>query len=171
MNKVRNPVDRRFKSYLFLRKVLHMKGLQLRTGEASDNDWLYELYCRTMMPFIKAAWGWDEAFQSTGFREHLAPIDWKIIIEDGLEIGGFVVREQTDCLWLELIIIEPVYQHRGAGKAVIDFLKCKATQKSKPLKLSVMKSNPVSSFYERQGFTMYEQDEFSFKFQWCEQKH
>lgn len=143
-----------------------MKGFQLINGKSSYRDWLYDLYKRTMKPSIEATWGWDEEFQSNGFNKNLKPTDWKIIKNDIEEIGGFVLSENNDHLWLEMIIIKPEYQHKGIGRSALVYMQSIAKEKSLPLRLSVIKANPVKPFYLKLGFTQYEEDYSFYKMQW-----
>ncbi len=143
-----------------------MKDYELRAGVPADKDWLFDLYCRTMMPFIKAAWGWDDVFQSTSFSEHLAPSDWTIITVDQRGVGGFVLKENLDNLWLEMLLIEPDYQRGGIGRSIVQHLKDTSAGCRKPVQLSVIKSNPVMSFYESLGFNVFDEDNWCYKLQW-----
>ena len=143
-----------------------MKAYELRSGVAADENWLFDLYCRTMMPFTKATWGWDNAFQSAGFSEHLAPADWTVITISQRGVGGFVLKENISNVWLEMLLIEPDYQGCGIGSSVVQSIKDSAVASGKPLQLSVMKSNTATSFYEAHGFTVYDADDWCYKLQW-----
>ncbi len=143
-----------------------MKGYQLRNGTQSDKTWLYELYCKTMKPCIEATWGWDEEFQFTGFNENLSPVSWAIINSKLGDIGGFVLKEKSDCLWLEMIIVKQEYQKSGVGKSVVKYMQDIAAEKCLPLRLSVIKANPVKPFYLKLGFNQYNEDESFYKLEW-----
>lgn len=143
-----------------------MKEFQLMDGKTSDKEWLYNLYQNAMKPCIKATWGWNEEFQSNGFDNNLKPTDWKII-KNGLErIGGFVLKESTDHLWLEMIIIKPEYQQKGVGRRVLTYIQSIAKEKSLPLRLSIIKANLVRPFYLKLGFCQYDEDDSFYKMQW-----
>jgi len=135
-------------------------------GKTSDKEWLYNLYQNAMKPCIKATWGWNEEFQSNGFDNNLKPTDWKII-KNGLErIGGFVLKESNDHLWLEMIIIKPEYQQKGVGRRVLTYIQSIAKEKSLPLRLSIIKANLVRPFYLKLGFCQYDEDDSFYKMQW-----
>jgi len=143
-----------------------MKEFQLIDGKTFDREWLYNLYQNAMKPCIEATWGWNEEFQNNGFDNNLKPTDWKII-NDGIErIGGFVLKEGNDHLWLEMIIIKPEYRQKGIGRRVLTYIQSIAKEKSSPLRLSVIKANPVKPFYLKLGFCQYDEDDSFYKMQW-----
>jgi GNAT superfamily N-acetyltransferase len=143
-----------------------MDNYHLRYGIANDKDWLYALYCKTMKPCIEATWGWDKQFQIEGFKNNLAPIYWQIINDGRDDLGGFVLKEKPDHLWLEMIIIDPVHQKRGIGRTLLTFIKECAIEKQLPLRLSVIKANPVVPFYQKLGFRQYDEDDAFYKLEW-----
>ena len=138
----------------------------LRKGEASDKDWLLDLYRATLRSAIENTWGWDEAFQQENFNIHLSPEKFEIISINDNHIGGFLLVEEVDNLWLEMLLIHPDHQGMGVGKKVIEQLQRQSITKNKVLKLSVIKANPVKLFYEKLGFQLYEEDEAMFKMVW-----
>ncbi len=143
-----------------------MDEFQLKAGKSSDRGWLYNLYKKTMRSCIEATWGWDEKFQSSGFNGNLKATDWKIISINGVDVGGFVLVERYDHLWLEMILIKPEYQHKGIGRKVVSYIQSIAESKSLPLRLSVIRNNPVKPFYLKLGFSQYAEDVAFYKLQW-----
>jgi len=143
-----------------------MKEFQLMDGKTPDREWLYNLYQNAMRSCIDATWGWNEEFQSNGFDNNLKPTDWKIIKNDIERIGGFVLKEGNDHLWLEMIIIKPGYQQEGIGRRILTYIQSIAKEKSLPLRLSIIKANPVRPFYLKLGFSQYDEDDSFYKMQW-----
>ncbi len=137
---------------------------QLRRAVAHDANWLFAIYRSTMKPNIDAAWGWDEEFQRNAFKQHLPLTDWTVIVQNQQALGGYIVYEKPDHLWLEMIIVAPEFQRRGVADAVMDHLK--NTDQSGRIRLSVMKVNPALQFYLQRGFTQYDQDDWSYKLEW-----
>lgn len=138
----------------------------LRTGQASDNDWLFSLYCQALRPAIEKTWGWDEVFQRNNFSTHLSPEKFDIMVLEGKPIGGFMMDERKDYLWLEMLLINPDYQRKGIGSKVMKQLQQEAITQNKPLKLSVIKANPVKPFYEKLGFMVEAEDKAFFQLIW-----
>jgi ribosomal protein S18 acetylase RimI-like enzyme len=142
-----------------------MKEFQLVDGKTSDGEWLFNLYQEAMLSCIEATWGWDDEFQSNGFSNNLKPTDWKIIRNGNERIGGFVLKESSGHLWLEMIILKPSYQQKGVGRSVMSHIQGIAKEKSLPLRLSVIKANPVKPFYLKLGFCQYDEDDSFYKMQ------
>ncbi len=138
----------------------------LRKGEADDKAWLFELYCSTLRPAIELTWGWDEAFQLNQFSDSLAPENFEILLLEGKPIGCFCLVENEGHFWLEMLLIHPNYQRRGIGKRVIRQIRRLSASKNKTLKLGVIKANPVRQFYEKLGFTVYDEDGAFYRLSW-----
>lgn len=139
-----------------------------RTGTDTDFDWLYSLYKLCLRPAVSLTWGWDEGFQNASFRTHLSPEKFTVLMLDGKNIGGFMLVEHDDHLWLEMLLIHPEYQNKGIGANVIRQLQRLAVAVGKPLKLCVIKANPVKGFYEKLGFQHYQEDEAVYFLAWPE---
>lgn len=145
-------------------------GMQIRQGSKSDEGWLYQLYCATMRVHIEKTWGWDEQFQRNGFIKHLSPEKFKIVVVKGNDAGAYLVTEEEDHFWLEMLLISPTNQNQGIGIRIINRLKNESRKSHKPLKLSVIKVNPAKQFYLRLGFEVYEQDDAFYKMEWVYSK-
>jgi GNAT superfamily N-acetyltransferase len=139
-----------------------------RPGTDADVDWLYPLYKLCLRPAISRTWGWDEGFQTASFRTHLSPKKFTVLMLDGKDIGGFMLVEHADHLWLEMLLIHPEYQKKGIGAGVIQQLQRQAAAVGKPLKLCVIKANPVKGFYEKLGFRLYQEDGAMYFMTWPE---
>lgn len=146
-----------------------MLNYETRKGRITDKDWLYELYCSTLRPAIETTWGWDEAFQLNAFNEHLSPDNFEIIFIADNNIGGYCLFEKDDHLWLEMLLIHPDFQRKGIGKSVIKEIQIQAKSKNKPLKFSVIKTNPVKPFYEKLGFSVYGEDKAFYQMVWIDE--
>lgn len=139
--------------------------MDFKTRHAKDLDeaWLYDLYCTTMRAHIEETWGWDEAFQKNGFKTNLFPTKFDIIVVGQRDVGAYLMNEETDHYWLEMMLIAPEWQRKGLGGKIIRDLQEMAGKNGRPLKLSVIKVNPATVFYTRLGFEIYEEDQFFFK--------
>jgi len=140
--------------------------MHLRQGKKEDKRWLYELYRTTMRSYIEETWGWDENFQAKEFQINLLPEKFKIVIQDGANIGAYLVKQKENCMWIEMLIIQPAMQNKGIGTNIIEMLKSEAKHSQQPIKLSVIKVNPALEFYLRLGFKAYEEDSSFYKLEW-----
>ena len=62
-----------------------------------------------------------------------------------------------------MILVEPAQQRQGWGSLMAIEIKQIAAAKQKPVRLSVLKTNPAIDFHVRIGFEEIEEDEHSIK--------
>jgi len=140
-------------------------GIVMRQGEPTDMSWLYQTFKRTMQSFIKETWGWDELLQEHSFYENL-PARSFAIAKLNVDVGALNIREKTDHLWLEMVLVLPDFQGQGFGRLMLEYAQEQAFKAKKPLRLSVLKLNPAHSFYRHMGFKQSDFDQWSYKMQW-----
>lgn len=140
--------------------------LQLVKGTPADQDWLYSLFRSTMKQHIESAWGWDEQFQKESFNTSLPASGFKILTELGTKIGGFHLSNKSDHLVLDMILVEPSLQRKGYGRAMMESIKGEAKAQKKPIRLSVLKSNPAIKFHKACGYLTTDSDSQSVKMLW-----
>lgn len=131
---------------------------KLRNGTALDREWLYSLYTRTMRQHIENTWGWNQEVQSRGFDEQLGAENFKVVTVDGDDIAGYCLKFTEDCLWLDMLLIEPSYQGRGIGKDLMDHINSLAKAKDLPVRLCSITANPATNFYKHLGYSEYKSD-------------
>lgn len=142
----------------------------IRQGSISDEDWLYKLYCSAMREYVEQTWGWDDEFQRNGFQTNLHPTNFQIIDVNDDDVGAYIIIEEDDHYWLEMLLISGRMQGKWLGTAIINKIQAEAEESGKPLKLSVLKVNPAKGFYSHLGFYVYAQDESSLKMKWAHNK-
>ena len=139
----------------------------LRPATEADNDFLYHLHISTIREAVEATWGWDEAFQADHFRRKWNPAKYQIIMLHQTQVGVLVLEEQVEAIFLGLIEISLAYQGQGLGSQVIQDVCALAQEKSLPLELHVLKTNPrAKSLYERLGFKVIEEREERYVMKW-----
>ncbi len=140
--------------------------IQTRPATNEDGIWLYKLYRLTLYDAIDRTWGWNDEFQEKAFNDQLHPLKFQVIEQNSNTIGAYLVTEKPDHYWLEMLLICSQYQQQGYGRATMKKLQLIAEQKAMPLKLSVIKANPVMDFYLRLGFKVYDQSDEFFELSW-----
>lgn len=143
--------------------------IALRQGAESDTPWLYQTFKRTMREYIDRTWGWDELLQSHSFADILPAKSFIIAAHKRRDVAALNVREKTDHLWLEMILVLPELQGHGIGKQLLEHAQALARMAEKPLRLSVLRVNPAQHFYRHMGFVDSGDDEWSFKMEWLDQ--
>jgi GNAT superfamily N-acetyltransferase len=129
-------------------------SFSVRPATADDIDALFVIHRAALGEYVAAMWGWDDALQLKFFREHFRPELRSVIqVRDRL-IGFLDVAERDGCIWLGNIEIEPEYQGKGIGTAIIQELIERARAMGAPLKLQVLKVNRrAEALYSRLGFS------------------
>jgi GNAT superfamily N-acetyltransferase len=96
----------------------------------------------------------------------LKPNEVKIISVGHKEFGGFVLNQNNDHFWLEMIIVKSEHHQQDIRRRIIEYLQDAAKKKSLPLKLSVIKANPIKHFYIKFGFKQFYEDNAFYKLEW-----
>lgn len=138
----------------------------IRRGRSSDEQWLFQLFKSTMQDFIDAAWGWQELFQKEGFVTSLPAKNFFILESNDEPIACLHTTDKADHLLLDMILVEPSWQQQGYGTQLMSLAMQEAEQKEKPIRLSVLKSNPAVKFHQKIGFNITDEDEHSFHMEW-----
>lgn len=123
----------------------------------ADRDLVHEIFRAAMKENTVEAYGeWHEIAQRAEHDQHfgfIAEHGWIIVIE-GHDAGFLAIKEYQDHIKLVALHIVPEFQEQGIGRTIIENLLADARQKSKPVRLEVLKTNPARRLYERLGFTV-----------------
>jgi len=128
-----------------------------RSATYEDKVWLEPLYESLMKPYVEQSHEWDE----TLFDKYFEPEKVSIIQVDGKDIGMLTVEHLENHIYLGDIQIDEAYQGKGIGSNILKSLIKKAQQSTLPIKLKVLKVNPARNLYERFGFKLSEEQEYS----------
>ena len=135
-----------------------MRQVELRPATARDFEFLYRLHTAALRDYVEQTWGWDESFQRALFAKRFEPASRKLICWTGSPVGSIGSRIEPGALHLYYIALLPVYQRRGIGTFLISQLISDATSRGLPVRLSILKSTPARSLYERLGFVVSSED-------------
>lgn len=139
-----------------------VKDYILKPVVQGDLDWLLNLRKETMTEHLLNS---GMSIEDDELKKRILYNfeDTKIIIQNDNQTGMIKVKEDKEFFELIQIQISPKYQGKGIGKCVIEDLIKEAQQKSLPIYLSVLKTNPAKSLYEALGFEVYDEDDKSIK--------
>lgn len=130
---------------------------ELRPATAQDHEFLWEVQRTALGPWVDATWGWDEAFQRRYFDEHVDPRKHQIVRVEGTDAGFLSFEARSDHLYLANLALLPRFQRRGIGAELARFVIERAEEQGLPVRLQVLKANPARRFYERLGFSAYDE--------------
>lgn len=94
----------------------------------------------------------DPARARARFRAGYDPASLRLILRGGACIGCVALRPAADALWLEHFYLEPAWQGRGIGGAVLRRLLDEADAAGRPVRLGVLRGSRAARLYERHGF-------------------
>lgn len=125
------------------------------TGDAHE---LAELRARAMKPGLQQVGRFDEERVRSRFLDSFVPQDTKKIIIEGVLGGFFVVKHNPDHLYLDHLYVEPGFQRRGVGRAVIDSVLRQSEQLQLPVRLGALRQSSANLFYQSLGFVSTHED-------------
>jgi ribosomal protein S18 acetylase RimI-like enzyme len=131
---------------------------RLRPATAADRDFVHQLLLATSKDYVEKTWGWnaqirqlvDEDFE----RWFNPPASGQIVRAEGHDIGYIKVADHDDGVLLDMVLLDPAYQGRGIGTALISEVVREAHARGEAVVLQVLKVNPSKRLYERLGFVV-----------------
>jgi ribosomal protein S18 acetylase RimI-like enzyme len=141
--------------------------LTIREFATTDRNFLFLLHRQTFQTYVEQTWGqWNSKQQEEGLLEDFQNGDSYTISFEGKAIGCFCICNRGHLLFLTYIAILPSYQRRGFATHIMNGLQHQAASLGIPIGLNVLKVNPARSFYERLGFAIIGNDEYSYFMNW-----
>ena len=130
-----------------------MSAYTLRAPETADFEALYRIHRAAMGAHVEATWGpWDEAAQRILFDARIERGLLKVSEVDGAVAGLLELDDRFAPFDVENIALDPAYQGRGVGTAVLQSVQAQATELGIDVHLQVLRVNPAQRFYRRLGF-------------------
>jgi len=128
-------------------------NITLRAPTTDDLPLLFSIFTAAMRDYVTQTFGeWDEADQRRRFYAGF-PLDRaQVILADDEVAGAIDMERRADCWSLNNVEIDPRWQRRGIGTALILVLLNRARIEGVPVELGVFKVNPARALYERLGF-------------------
>ena len=138
-------------------------GLNLRIAAEADTPFLAQLYRTTRQDlqqinqseeFLVAFINMQFNAQKTGYSQQFPnAIYWVVELHD-LAIGKVTLDFTSDLVHLIDFAIDPKFQNKGYGQAVVQSLQMAAQKVAAPLLISVAKDNYLAvKLYKQLGFT------------------
>jgi N-acetylglutamate synthase-like GNAT family acetyltransferase len=130
----------------------------VRQATWQDLDALEQLYTEAMRPYVESTHQWNEKL----FREKFDPTHIQVLTEQGRTIGMLkVIREAIEIFFADLQLL-PQYRNQGIGSCIIAKIAVEADQIGLPIRLKVLRGNPVKRLYEQFGFQTISETETAF---------
>lgn len=135
----------------------------LRLFSPDDQDFLFQLYADTRRQEV-SSFGWPAAQQEIFLRMQFnaqqqwyqmaySGADHHLILVEGEPAGRLLVFRERDANRLVDIALLSRFRNQGIGTQLLQDLMGKSSQEGLPVRLQVLKTNPVRNLYRRLGFT------------------
>ena len=124
-----------------------------RPGTQDDLACMFEINTRALRGHVERNFGcYDIEEQRETFFRTTDPATHQLLFDGEEMIGFFYVEERPEEMNLHRISIDPGYQNRGLGTAILRELQALAEGRGVPLRLQVFPGNPALRLYQRLGF-------------------
>ena len=141
-----------------------MDDIQFLPMEVEDRDFFIHVHHTAYRETIEKQFGWDEEIQDNFANQAFDAGGVKVITLAGKKVGVVGWEEYNDYMWLKEFFLLPEFQGRGIGSEIIQRVKSKAKELSKPLRLQPLKENVrAKSLYEKHGFKVIELTDIHWK--------
>ena len=135
-----------------------MTAIALRAAREGDLPFLRALRARTMrLHYERSGLPFEDEAQDARvlYRFDCA----RIVVCDGVDAGLFKICRESQPWELIQIQLQPTYQGRGIGAALIRALQAEAAAMGADIELSVLKVNPAQQLYAHLGFRVVGEDQ------------
>jgi N-acetylglutamate synthase-like GNAT family acetyltransferase len=127
--------------------------MNLRKAEPADKNLVFKIIKAAFREYIDKVGTWDDEEQIKRNERRFKKQDFRIIQENGVDVGMLAMVQRKECLKVHQLHILPEHQSKGIGKACMEAIFKEADEKGIPVRLRVLKVNPrAHEFYLRLGF-------------------
>lgn len=128
--------------------------INLRPATEADYEFCYKAKKDALSQYVVEVWGWDEEFQREFHRNYFETTRPDVVVYKNLDIGTFEIVRHADHIHLGDFYLLPQFQRQGIGTILLQQVLDEATENDLPVRLEVLKNNPVRSLYERHNFVI-----------------
>jgi len=130
------------------------------TADESDGEALAELRVLAMRESLERVGWFDPQRARQRFLSGFSPQHTRHIVVAGERAGFLVVKPHDDGMLLDHHYIDPRFQRRGIGAAVLKQVFAEADAAKLPLRVGALRGSDSNRFYARHGFVLVGEDEW-----------
>jgi ribosomal protein S18 acetylase RimI-like enzyme len=128
---------------------------ELRPAAETDKEAARTMNDRCYRDVVERQFGvWDTDVQRHFFEKKWDPNHYQMILHQGKMVGVLASETREDHVYLSEIQIDPEFQGRGLGTAVVSDVVREARDAGLPVRLQVLLENRARTLYERLGFAV-----------------
>ena len=130
-----------------------MNSLTLRKASPGDSEFAYCTRRAAFKEYVEKIEAWDDDEQRQLHKRRFGEQDFRIINQDGMDVGIMAVVKAPDCVKVNQLFILPEHQGRGIGRESLLVVMQQASRLRLPVRLRVLKVNKRAlAFFQRLGF-------------------
>jgi GNAT superfamily N-acetyltransferase len=135
-------------------------SIEFRKAEPADAEALVALRILAMRESLERIGRFDPVRARERFLSGFSPEHTRHVLIHGERAGFVVIRPDGQALLLDHLYIDPRFQNRGIGAAVLARVFADADARHLPLKVGALRGSDSNRFYLRHGFTLVEEGEW-----------
>jgi GNAT superfamily N-acetyltransferase len=135
-------------------------SISLSPADHADAEAFAALRILAMRESLERIGRFDPQRARERFLSGFVPEFTRHILVDGLRAGLVVVKPDDEGLVLDHLYVDPHYQGRGVGAAVLAEVFAEADRQRKPLRVTALRGSDSNRFYVRHGFTLVREAEW-----------
>jgi ribosomal protein S18 acetylase RimI-like enzyme len=146
------------------RELILPSRVAFRRATLDDVDFLEQVHVAALGPVALVGYGWTAERLRAQFHSEIKLVTCTLILVDRVAVGYVSVEDHGTYWYIDAIAIVPKYQKRGVGAAAMNLVMADAGLR--PVRLSVLRTNPARSLYLRLGFRVFAGDRLREQMEW-----
>ena len=143
-------------------------SVQRRRAETHDTDFARRTHHAAYRSVVERQFGpWNEAQQDAFFAAGWEAFPHEILFIEDTLVGYCAVENRADGIHVRESVIDPQYQGRGIGTALLRELQGMATRDATLIRLGTFHQNRAHELYARLGFSRVGMTPTHVLMEWC----
>jgi GNAT superfamily N-acetyltransferase len=135
-------------------------AITLSAAGQSDAEALVALRIRAMQESLERIGRFDPVRARERFLSTFSPEHTRHILVDGERAGFVVIKPDAEGLLLDHFYVDPRFQGRGLGGAILAMVFAEADTAGSPLRVGALRGSDSNRFYLRHGFELVKEEEW-----------
>ena len=137
-----------------------INAVSLGPAEEADAEAFATLRVLAMRESLERIGRFDPVRARERFLSGFSPSHTRHILVGDERAGFVVVKDEGGSMLLDHLYIDPRFQNRGIGAAVLQSVFAEADSRRLPLRVGALRGSDSNRFYLRHGFRLVKEDEW-----------